>query len=354
MTGNFTDLAQFGWSRWFTQQASQYSSSTFARVAAVDRQQLLLVDATGTYRAKLSGSYLYQSEGRDLPCVGDWVSVERQPGDDFAMVQGLLQRKTALRRRAVGVTGEEQLIAANIDCVFIVQSCHFDFNPKRLQRYVVMVADGGAEARVVLTKTDLVSAETLAEQLAELDRLGLAASPQTVSSVTGEGIAGLESSLLGGQTYCFVGSSGVGKSTLVNRLLGRARLDTAAVSASGEGRHTTVRRELVMLDSGAMVIDNPGMREFGIVAAEESIDAGFADIGRLAAACRYRDCGHNGEPGCAIAQALTSGELSREQWDNYLKLRNEAQFYSMTQAERRRKERDFGKLIKNVKKNLRR
>ena len=354
MTGNFTDLGQFGWSRWFTQQASQYSSSTFARVAAVDRQQLLLVDATGTYRAKLSGSYLYQSEGRDLPCVGDWVSVERQPGDDFAMVQGLLQRKTALRRRAVGVTGEEQLIAANIDCVFIVQSCHFDFNPKRLQRYVVMVADGGAEARVVLTKTDLVSAETLAEQLAELDRLGLAASPQTVSSVTGEGIARLESSLLEGQTYCFVGSSGVGKSTLVNRLLGRARLDTAAVSASGEGRHTTVRRELVMLDSGAMVIDNPGMREFGIVAAEESIEAGFADIGRLGAACRYRDCGHNGEPGCAIALALTSGELSREQWDNYLKLRSEAQFYSMTQAERRRKERDFGKLIKNVKKNMRR
>jgi ribosome biogenesis GTPase / thiamine phosphate phosphatase len=353
MTERTLDLHAFGWTQWFETQVNRLDGEVCARVAAIDRHMLLLADGTGSFRAKLSGSYLFHNQGRPLPCVGDWVVVVRQPGDNLALVQELLTRQTSLRRRAVGADGEEQMIAANIDCVFIVQSCHYDFNLKRLQRYLVMVGDGGAEPRVVLTKTDLVAPEVLAEQVGALAQLRLAQPILALSSVTGDGIKQLEDTLQAGKTYCFVGSSGVGKSTLINHLLGRAHLETRENSESGEGRHTTVRRELILLDNGALVIDNPGMREFGIAVGEEGIDAGFAELSRLASACRYRDCSHNGEPGCAVQAALESGELGQEYVDNYRKLKGEAEFFQLSHAEKRKKDRDFGKFLKTAKKTMR-
>ena len=350
----FSDLQPLGWNPWFAARAEAADAETVARVVAVDRQMLLLQDGAGIFRATLAGSYLHRHGGESLPCVGDWVVIERQPGDGLAMVRDLLPRRTALRRRAAGDGGETQMIAANIDCVFIVQSCHYDFNLKRLQRYLVMVGDGGAEARVALTKTDLVGEDVLATQLAALEQLGLATPVLRVSSVTGAGLADLEAALEAGKTYCLVGSSGVGKSTLINHLFGRARLETGTVSDSGEGRHTTVRRELLTLASGALVIDNPGMREFGIVASEEGVAAGFAEIARYAAACRYRDCQHRGEPGCAVQAAIDSGELAGEYVDNYRKLKKESDFFQLSHADRRKKDRDFGKFVKDVKKKMRR
>ena len=323
-------------------------------MVAVDRQWLLVQDGSGAFRAKLSGNYLFRHQGSSFPCVGDWVEVERQSAGEIAMVQELLPRKTSLRRRAAGDEGEVQMIAANVDCVFIVQSCHYDFNLKRLQRYLVMVGDGGAEARVVLTKTDMVGPEELASQLSAIHELAVPEPVMTVSSVTGAGIGELEASLKPAKTYCFVGSSGVGKSTLINHLLGRARLETGTVSESGEGRHTTVRRELLLLASGALVIDNPGMREFGIVAGEEGVAAGFAELARYASACRYRDCRHEGEPGCAVQAAIDSGELAREYVDNYRKLKNESAFYQLSHADKRKKDREFGRFLKDVKKKMRR
>lgn len=352
---NFSDLEKLGWNAWFAGTALLQGSETVARVAAVHREQLLLLDGTGAFRAKLAGNFRFRTyEPEDVPCVGDWVCVERGQDDVFAMIHSVLDRRSVLRRKAVGGPGGSQMIAANVDTVFIVQSCSFDFNLNRLERYLVMVAEGGAEPVVLLTKTDLVAPDVLAAQLAQLRASGVTASVLTLSNVTREGIDELKAQLSPGKTYCFVGSSGVGKSTIVNELIGAAALETQEVSATGEGKHTTVRRELILLPGGALVIDTPGMREFGIVGSEGGIFGGFVDINALAESCRYRDCTHTKEPGCAVLHALEVGDVDRAHYENFLKLRDEAEFSRMSDLEKRRKDRDFGRFIKSVKKDLKR
>lgn len=351
------ELKELGWSDWFESGVQCRSSETVARVVAVDRDQLLLMDRAGSFRAKLAGSYRHRLSHHlsgELPCVGDWVCLEKQPGDGLGLIHSLLPRRTALRRRSAGDAVEYQMIAANVDYVVIVQSCHFDFNVKRLERYLVMVSDGGSEPCLLLTKTDLVEPAVLVSQLSEIRASGITAPVMTLSNVTHEGIDEFGRQLQPHMTYCFVGSSGVGKSTLINHLLGRALQDTRVVSGTGEGRHTTVRRELILLEGGALVIDNPGMREFGILDAEVGISRGFSDISSLASACRFRDCTHTREPGCAVLQAVKSGEISQDHHDNYKKLKKESGFYDMSLAQKRKKDRDFGKYIKSAKKDLKR
>lgn len=351
--GRHTDLIRIGWNEWFEERAECGPEDTLARVAAVDRDSLLVMDHTGTFRAKLAGSYLYRHRlSHELPCVGDWVCVERQPSAETGLVRMLLERRTSLRRKSAGDSVEYQMIAANADCVMVVQSCHGDFNLKRLERYLVMVRDGGADPCILLTKTDLVEPDVLAAQLAEIGAAGIAAPVLTLSNVTRAGIDDLKRTLLPAKTYCFVGSSGVGKSTIINHLLGREMLQTQGVSGTGEGKHTTVRRELIILEGGALVIDNPGMREFGILGAESGIGDSFSDIIELASGCRFRDCSHASEPGCAVREAVTSGGIDQAHYDNYIKLTAESAFHQLSYVEKRQKDRNFGKFIKSVKKDL--
>lgn len=356
MSNRQSGLEKLGWDKWFEGLPIQCGpNETLARVAAVDRDQLLLLNDGGAFRAKLSGSYMYHHRlSQELPCVGDWVCVEKNPEDDLGIIHSLLERKTSLCRKAAGGSIEFQMIAANIDFVIIAQSCHFDFNLKRLERYLVMVMDGGAEPYILLTKTDLVGPDILTSQISQIRAAGVSAPVLTLSNVTREGIDELKQTLLPGKTYALVGSSGVGKSTLINELTGQDMLETNDVSATGEGRHTTVRRELIILQNGALVIDNPGMREFGILGAQDGIGEGFLDIITLASSCRYRDCTHTSEPNCAVLNALSEGALDQKHYENYIKLKKESEFYQMSYAEKRKKDRDFGRFIKSAKKDMER
>lgn len=355
MISHHTELIPWGWNDWFEKQSQPLFPSPIARVTAVDRERISLVDGTGTFRAKLAGSFLHRHHlTHELPCVGDWVCVEKGSGDDIGVVQGMLERRTMLRRKSAGKDIDYQMIAANMDVVMIVLSCHVDFNIKRLERYLVMVMEGGAEPTLLLTKTDLVEPPILTAQMDDIRSAGITAPIHTISNVTGDGVDNLMAMLIPNTTYCFVGSSGVGKSTLINRLIGHEVQGTKAVSETGEGRHTTVRRELIRLEGGALVIDNPGMREFGVFGAEDGMVNHFNDIAVYASGCRFRDCGHTGEPGCAVIEAVNAGDISREHVENYLKLTAESAFHHLSYVEKKKKDRDLGRYISSAKKGLKR
>jgi len=344
-----------GWDEWFTTNIEErgLTEEQLARVVAVDREQLCVVNGSGEFRAKLSGHFLYTTTAScDFPCVGDWVRIQYSGSDEYGIIHEVIKRKTFLRRKSAGDTVDYQMIASNIDVALIVQSCHFDFNIKRLERYLVMVACGHVHPVILLTKTDMISPDNLQQQIDAIRSAGIDAEIIALSNLTGEGVTTVRDMLFPGKTYCLLGSSGVGKSTLINHLIDHRTLTTNTVSGTGEGRHTTVRRELIILDNGAMLIDNPGMREFGILGADEGIDNNFADIHALAAGCRYGDCSHISEPGCAVIGAIEEGTLNQAHYDNFIKLRSESAFHTMTYVEKRTKERAFGRFIKTAKKDL--
>lgn len=357
----YTELIDLGWSEWFEKRLQKSNDHLVARVVAVDRDVLIIVNNINTFRAKLSGAWFYRhnlnnNPAHELPCVGDWVIFEKHAQDDFGIIHNILVRKTSLYRKQVGDITQLQMIGANLDFVVIVQSCHFDFNIARLQRYMVMVNEGGTKPIILLTKTDLITSEALAQCLAEVCASGIDESTTPIlslSNINQIGIDKLQQLLMPTKTYCLVGSSGVGKSTLINRLIGTEQLTTSSVSGTGEGRHTTVRRELIRLPCGALVIDNPGMREFGVLGADDAIDDSYAQITNLANQCKFRDCQHTHDSGCSVLEAVKTGKITHKQLDNYHKLKSESAFNKMSYAEKREKSRNFAKFIKLVKKSKR-
>ena len=347
------DIEKLGLSRSLEQQARGLCKpgESVARVTAVDRDRYLIRNVQSEMPAELKGRLVYVSESRsELPCVGDWVCVSYHDQESHAIIHRTLPRASYLRRKAAGRNVEYQMIAANIDVALIVQSCHFDFNVARLERYLVMVGEGGIEPVILLTKTDLVSAETLAELIARIRAVGIAARIIALSNVTGDGVEQIRRLMQPGRTYCLLGSSGVGKTTLINRLLGNATLETSAVSHTGEGRHTTTRRQLIVLENGGLLIDMPGMRELGLLGVGEEIDEGFADVQTLSKECRFADCTHANEPGCAVREAIERGDLNTEHFHNYQKLKKESDFHELSYADKRQKDRAFGKLVRSVSK----
>ncbi len=262
-----------------------------------------------------------------------------------------MPRKSFLRRKAPGKDIDFQMIAANIDVAFVIQSCHFDFNVRRLERYLVMVREGHIEPVLLLTKIDLVSALELESLIGRIRLAGIKEKIVTLSNVTGAGLDQVRELLVPGRTYCLLGSSGVGKTTLINRLAGDSGLETRDVSHTGEGRHTTTRRQLVVLEGGALLIDMPGMRELGMLGVSEGLDDTFADIGELAKNCRFADCGHSSEPGCAVRAAIERHDLSEERLQDYRKLSKESAFHDLSYVERRKKDRDFGRFVRSAMKH---
>lgn len=315
-----------------------------ARVIAVERD-LYTVRPTGgeEIQARLAGRLRHEAEdATKLPCVGDRVAVEIS--GKVGLIHDVLPRDTVLRRKRPGKNIDFQLIAANIDVAFIVQGCHFDFNVRRLERYLVVCRDGGIRPVIVLSKSDLVREGDVAGMTQKVRDAGIDADILSISNVTGEGLDRLTEMLEPGLTYCLLGSSGVGKTTLVNRLLG-TDYETQACSATGQGIHTTTRRQLIEMDNGAYLVDTPGMRELGILDADDGISGSFSNFAELATQCRFSDCTHTHEPGCAVRGSVDEGELA-----SYHKLVRENERNAQTYHERRQTDRQFGKQCKAVMK----
>jgi ribosome biogenesis GTPase len=349
------ELITLGFDQWFEDKRSEAlrPDCTVARVTAVHKDSYLVRNERSEVLAELAGNFAYSAESsRDLPSVGDWALVRYHNADTFAIIHGLLPRKSFLRRKTPGKKIDFQVIAVNIDSALIVQACDFDFNLRRLERYLVMVNEGHIEPVLLLTKSDLVSPEKLEHRISEVRQASIQCKVLPLSNVTGFGVDRVRQLLEPGKTYCLVGSSGVGKTTLLNHMLGRDLFETNAVRASdGRGKHTTAQRQLIVLDQGAMLIDTPGMRELGNIGASSGLEESFSDISALAKTCRFANCTHIRESGCALLHAIQNGTVQADRYRNYLKLMKESEYNELSYAEKRKKDRKFGQFVKTVMKH---
>ena len=321
------------------------------RVIAQHRERYIVKNEKGEFEAEITGNLRFTAKSNiDFPAVGDWVSLINYEAD-FAIIHSILPRISVLSRRAVNKFGELQIIACNIDYALIVQSVNRDFNINRLERYLTLCRASKIEPILVITKTDLIDEENLNDLLNKI-KIRVKSVPLVhVSNETKAGMEELKKLLYKGKTYCLLGSSGVGKSSLINSLSGENRMKTATISESiDRGKHITTHRELILMTSGAIFIDNPGMREVGITDSSSGLESTFERIHDLAQNCKFTDCTHTSESDCAIKAAIENGQIDRSYFENYLKMEREKEHYESTVAEKRKKDKDFGKMINHYKK----
>lgn len=321
------------------------------RVVAEHKERYIVRTPGEEYEAEITGNLRFTARDKeDFPVVGDWVALV--PCDqERAIIHRILPRFSLLKRKGVGEASEIQPIAANVDTALIIQAVDRDFNINRIERYLAICFSARVNPLIVLTKTDLVNRVQLEEMLGMVRARIPQVPVLSVSNETQNGYSELKALLEKGKTYCMLGSSGAGKSTLLNNLSGRLVMKTEAISIStNKGKHVTTHRELVILEEGAIFIDNPGMREVGISSDSDGLEGAFSRIVVLSGNCRYKDCTHTSEAGCGVLQALDSGELDRSSYENYLKMEKERIHFEETVLEKRRREKLFGKMIRNYKK----
>ena len=318
------DLDALGWNDLLGEQFATYLADGLVpgRIAVQHRGAYDVLVESGDLRCDVTGRLVHEAlSPAELPAVGDWVAVAARPGEGTGTIQAVLPRRTKFSRKTAWQAAEEQVVAANVDVVFLVTSLNEDLNLRRLERYLTLGWESGAQPVIVLTKSDLHPAPEAA--VAEVGVIAYGVPVHAVSNRSGAGLDQIRSHLGPGVTAALLGSSGVGKSTLVNTLAGKELLATQEIRDDGRGRHTTTRRELVQLPDGSLVIDTPGMRELQLWAADDGLEEAFEDVTELFALCRFSDCAHDTEPGCAVRAALDEGRLAPERWDSYVKLQGE-------------------------------
>ncbi len=319
-------------------------SFAVGKVITQHRDRYMVRSLENEFGAQVVGHYLFEATDKnELPVVGDWVVF--QPFEDQGIIHGVLPRKTTLYN-------ENKLIASNLDAGLIVMGADRDFNPNRAERYLSICFANDIDPMIVITKVDDLDDETRVQLAGEMDHRFKKVPHYLIDSITGRGLQDIHNHLRKDHTYALMGSSGAGKSTLINALLGEERMSTSGISKHvNKGKHTTTHRELIELSNGAFVIDNPGLRAVGIGGSGEGIEQTFSSIEELATKCKFGDCSHTNEPGCEVLAAVETGKISREAYDNYLKLLRENEHYESTEFERRKKGKSLSKMVKRMKKD---
>jgi ribosome biogenesis GTPase len=348
-------LIEFGWDERFAAAFEPHARLGLApgRVAIEHRGAYVIHTERGELWAETSGSFRYKATSQeDMPCVGDWVAVDARIHEGRGTIQAVLPRRTRFSRKVAGFTTEEQVLAANIDIVLLVAALNSDLNVRRLERYLTMAWASGASPVIVLSKADLC--EDLPAAEAAVARVAFGVPIHVTSVVSGEGIDELRGYLSDNRTLAVLGSSGVGKSSLINELAGSPTQLVREIRDDGRGRHTTTHRELLVLDGGGIVIDTPGLRELQLWDEADGLDDAFADIAALAQGCRFRDCRHEREPQCAVIAAMEAGTLPRARYESFKKLERELYHLHLKQnqraaADEKRRRRAFTKSHRNHK-----
>ncbi len=345
-------MESLGFDSWFANHFEQNNSNGFdaARVTAVNKNNYLVSNGLNEIKGELTGKFLFDADSQiDFPTTGDWVYVQYFDDNTFAVIHDIFPRKTLLKRKSSGKKIDYQLIAANIDTAFIVQSLDDNFNLRRLERYLAMITESRITPVILLSKMDLMNSEDLNIRVDGVKNLMPEISLIPFSNENELGLIEIKNLLKPAKTYCLLGSSGVGKTTLLNKFLGEDILETKEVrEKDSRGKHTTTRRQLLQIENGALIIDTPGMRELGNFDIDSGLNETFDEIASLAYNCKFNDCTHTNEKGCAILDALENGSITKERLANYIKMKKESEHYNRSYHQKRKHDKDLGKLYKSI------